>query len=428
MNKPFLEIDAKDIIISPFELPVPDEYSLPKGFPNCCNAHRHSFELLEDYLEKFPNCCDMHRSFYLKFKFDKRKLYGNMPLRVLKAVQYTDFQILKVKNNEDWFDDITEYFDFAIRSFGQPTIGLHIYLELVELFIKKKENKLNKNQRNSLLKYLDELTNFNPKNETADLNKLYSIYQRWINVFPFELSFFKGLKKSLSKSLPIVKGVKKNNRYSGLVTMEVLKPKELVDSLYSKTSQILSTIDTSKLVNEGQISNANKIKVDFINQHHRLNQETLLNDFNSGEKKYIKTIKKWLDNEKKYFKEITPELKNLNLTNGVYSFDFKNNFDHVSEDDVYSYFYEKLVETKYISSDNLKEFILLAFDKNEIPIKKFVFNNIPIKKKIVEIFYDYFKNIAGRPYGKQIRYIKLLSDYFYGFNENTLKTNFSKTY
>lgn len=107
-------------------------------------------------------------------------------------------------------------------------------------------------------------------------------------------------------------------------------------------------------------------------------------------------------------------------------FKFTNNFDNVPESKILEYFTEKLVETKYISENDLNLFLILAFDKMEIPKQKISFVRFNTQRGIIKIFYYYYKTIAGKPHGKQERYIKLLSDYFISFNYEKIKTNFSK--
>jgi len=310
MDKPFIEIDPKDVIIHPFELPKPEGYQFPDNYPNCCYNHKHNYKLLEDHFEIFPNCCDNHRDFYNRFRFDKNKIYKDLPIRVLNAVEFTTFQITHNIDKEDWFDYITEYIEYATKSLGQPSAGLHIYLELVELFIEKKL-KISKEKINFLLKHLEENTHYTIENNKTDLNILYSIYSKWLKIFPFEIPFFQGLKPELSNSLPFIKGIKKHNRFSGTVKVKIITPTELVKSLYKRTKHILSLIDTTELVKNGSIKDTEKIKIDLINQNHQLKQKILLNKYTAGEKQYIKTIKKWLQNEKEYFQEITPEIKNI---------------------------------------------------------------------------------------------------------------------
>ena len=122
-------------------------------------------------------------------------------------------------------------------------------------------------------------------------------------------------------------------------------------------------------------------------------------------------------------KTTLPEPQNL-LENS--EFKFTNNFDNVAESKILEYFTEKLVETKYISENDLILFLKLAFDKMEVPQQKISFARFNTQRGIIKIFYNNYKIIAGKPHGKQERYIKLLSDYFISFDYEKIKTNFSK--
>jgi hypothetical protein len=42
------------------------------------------------------------------------------------------------------------------------------------------------------------------------------------------------------------------------------------------------------------------------------------------------------------------------------------------------------------------------------------------------VFYTYYKDLAGKPYGKQKKYAALLGNYFEGYNTETVSSNFSK--
>ncbi|MFZ2430937.1 MAG: hypothetical protein WAW57_07320 [Lutibacter sp.] len=313
MQKPFVEIEVKDVIFHPFEIPQPEGFTFPINFPNCCKTHPENLKLLESYLDIFPRCCEMHREFYKKFKFNKQVLYKDLPMRILRTIEYTEFQILKTFKNDDWLEDISEYIEYAIRSLGQPAIGYHIFLAIIESFIESKETKLPGDKKKAILLLFKEQKSYTPEKEKTNLNQLYTIYNRWLNFFPFDLPFYAHLKSKHNNSLPIIKEIVKPNRYLGLVTIKIITPSELVDFLYKKTVSMLSLIDTVALVKEGKIDNAEKTKLDFINQAHQHKQKMLLVIYNKGEKQYIKAIKEWLENEKVYFQDIVPIVNQITL-------------------------------------------------------------------------------------------------------------------
>lgn len=137
------------------------------------------------------------------------------------------------------------------------------------------------------------------------------------------------------------------------------------------------------------------------------------------------------NNDLKYFIKIgiqetkEPEVKESVLE--PKKFLFINEFDKVNEDLIYKHFYENLVDKGYLTNKELETFLIEAFNKKNIPSIKFDFKNIPNKKTIINIFYTYFM-LAQKPHGKKPQYVKLLTDYFNGYEYNNTLTNFAKHY
>jgi hypothetical protein len=105
---------------------------------------------------------------------------------------------------------------------------------------------------------------------------------------------------------------------------------------------------------------------------------------------------------------------------------FINNFDNVDNFKVYNYFKKELVDKNYLSLENLEIYLKLSFEKNELPKAKFIFKKNKTLKTIRVVFYEYYKNIAYKPNGEQTKYIKLLTNYFQGFEFEKVKNNFNK--
>lgn len=105
---------------------------------------------------------------------------------------------------------------------------------------------------------------------------------------------------------------------------------------------------------------------------------------------------------------------------------FKNKFDNVTENKVFEYFTKNLVEKGYLTKETLTEYLKQAFELKTPPIQKFSFENLPTQAKIRKVFYDYFSTTAGKPNGRKLEYVKLLGEYFNGFDTAKINTNFSK--
>ncbi len=104
----------------------------------------------------------------------------------------------------------------------------------------------------------------------------------------------------------------------------------------------------------------------------------------------------------------------------------KNNFDNVMMKNVFKHFKNGLVDKKYLSEKELTNFLVFAFEKKEILNPLFRFSNVQTKQKIIRVFYEYYKQVASKPHGKQRQYAALLCNYFEGYDIENVSTNFNK--
>ena len=105
---------------------------------------------------------------------------------------------------------------------------------------------------------------------------------------------------------------------------------------------------------------------------------------------------------------------------------FTNNFDKTKPTEIYKHFKAGLVEKGYLTEQELNDYLKAAFELKTIPKTLFKIKDAPTKQKLMKVFYEYYKNIAGKPHRKQYQYSALLGDYFEGFNTKNVSTNFNK--
>lgn len=106
---------------------------------------------------------------------------------------------------------------------------------------------------------------------------------------------------------------------------------------------------------------------------------------------------------------------------------FKNNFDNVSAIEIFKHFKAGLVSKRYLTDQELNEYLKAAFELKTIPETLFKIKDAPNKAAIEAVFYKYYKNVAGKIHGKQGQYAALLGDYFEGYKTTTVSSNFSKS-
>ena len=123
--------------------------------------------------------------------------------------------------------------------------------------------------------------------------------------------------------------------------------------------------------------------------------------------------------------EYTPHQTETETEQGIPT--FTNNFDKITQTEIYKYFKAGLVEKQYLTEQELNEYLKVAFELKTIPETLFKIKDAPNKATIEAVFYIYYKNVAGKIHGKQMQYAALLGDYFEGYKTTTVSSNFSKS-
>lgn len=214
--------------------------------------------------------------------------------------------------------------------------------------------------------------------------------------------------------------------------------KQLKNALYYlQTNGNISDLEEDKIL--AYSKELNKLKFECEQKLISLNSKPLDYDLlffdymdlvETQKKKVLEDAKKIKQDFNNFIKIEAPEIKEPEAKESVLEpkkILFINEFDKVNEDLIYKHFYENLVDKGYLTNKELETFLIEAFNKKNIPSIKFDFKNIPNKKTIINIFYTYFM-LAQKPHGKKPQYVKLLTDYFNGYEYNNTLTNFAKHY
>ncbi|WP_281777809.1 hypothetical protein [Croceibacter atlanticus] len=309
---------------SAYEKPFPIQY-----FPNpehnldncegCKNTHQKILKEVGDYFKDFPNCCERHKNLK-KHSLFKRDDFKDLAKMVADKVIYTHHHILNNLDQDNWEEEIYNYLEYAVTSFGQtpencgepPALSWFMdYTKRMQLNHKLVGKDAQYKPRQE--KVIDTITNFfKPKGKgKKDFNLLLSTYDRWYKFFPFEIAMFANLKKHFSRTLPVLAEKPKTNPYLGTAKVEFLSQAQLLKNLSNITNHILLSIDTTQLLENEYITDSKKYAFDLKKKAHSLNQKTLLEKPTKNEKEYIKTIKAWLKNEKSFINEIKDDIKAL---------------------------------------------------------------------------------------------------------------------
>jgi hypothetical protein len=315
-KKEFVYINSEDFEILCSEVEPPAGYTPQENFPNCCDFHKQVLINANERLQMLPFCCEQHKKLHGQRWFNKVK-YADIPPYTVKAVNYSEFQITTKIDVEDWYEDITEYLEYCIRSFGQfptgfgPPVGLQTYKD--DLIFSLKDNLKRgthpKEKLERIIQYLNCYGQPTDAVEPTDLNILISHYKKWLKIFPFDISYFAHLEEYYKNTYPVLIGEVSHNRYMGTVSQKVVTYTQLLQSLSKITIAILTTINSLQLFETGKLDNIDYRIIELANSTRRLELEDLKNEEKEDRAQYIKLIKKWLKGEEKYLKKIAPILR-----------------------------------------------------------------------------------------------------------------------
>lgn len=256
----------------------------------------------------FPNCCDHHSNLTKLKEFDINS-FSEIPEMVASKIVYTNQHITNHLQSQDSFKEISDYIEYTWESFGSmpngfgPPVYLHVYYENLKNTINGL--KLAKKEKGKLLKFIDELRS-PPKRSNFDFQRLLETYEKWLELFPFDITFFKDLKDHYKSQLPIFIGPPDNNKYSGSSKFKMHTEGSLVEVLIKITKSLLDRVNVSELRKQGLITDIGATQIEFIDSELKTKTKQITNKFSKGELKYVNTVKKWLKVHKEYFEEIVP--------------------------------------------------------------------------------------------------------------------------
>lgn len=320
-----LDFELKQYVTQPLE-----GYKEPKNFPNCCGKHKQLLQIAKERFDAFPNCCDGHRNLGAAPWF-KKDTYAYMPLKLVTTIAYTWHCIAKHIESDDWYKKITDYIDYTVNSYGQfpdgfgAPIGLALYVDTLEKDIEQ-EKELPAQKKEKLLFFLRKANEPATDFEQTDVNLLVGKYKEWLSLFPFELSFLSHLKPYFERQMPILTGRGETNIYTGLTGFKLKTKKELIGFLQSAAQTIIKEINTRQLYNDNLLNDTNGVQLELVLAKRKIELEEMDKSGWEDRKDYIKVLKKWLNGEKQFVKEINSIFKDKNkvdfisdLINGIWA-------------------------------------------------------------------------------------------------------------
>lgn len=322
LDSKFLYAQGRDYEIPFSTEPTDGEHSLD-SCENCRKQRQILIEEISISFKKFPNCCKHHAKLAELEIFDKKD-YEDLPTMIADKIMFSYHHVINNLDNDDWYEDIADYLEYNMESFGSLPTGYgepykwSVYINSLKDLLKKIEDKISsdkipnidvKTRMNKVFLLLEPIED-NEQSSDRDFNLLLSKYDEWYRVFPFELPYFSHLKDKFKRTLPIYTGRTRHNKYLKTTKREIHSKDSFTTVLLRITKDIITSINGLSLYEQGLISDVEKHQIDLIVNNRKLELYALSSMPNTNKSEYIRILKKWFKEEKKFINEIKPLLKN----------------------------------------------------------------------------------------------------------------------
>ena len=347
-----------------------------------CQGCRNGLEIMKTdmkvYFKKFPNCCDLHKNLKNQEWFYAGN-YSDLGDKVANKVIYMNHHAINNIERDDWYLEITSYIEYVLGSFGQfpSDCGAPAGISQAKRFLLDLlktadfDNKEMNPRREQIISYVSKYGEVK-QDKNSDITLLISIYEKWMKIFPFELELFSDQKETFENSFPLIHGEVVENKYTGVAKVQLITQSVLLDYLNTITKKVLYAVDTSKLLDEGKITNSQKHQLDIARGKYKLNQDKNKLQFEKKEKAYINSIKQWLKNEEEFI--TTFNSINLPKLQATQSKDDKKTEDSFTliaaqtSDEPIKELFDRLVSFNCIRLESKSDFLKVF--KNKIPTSK----------------------------------------------------------
>ena len=296
---------------------------------SCKNAHKTIVELLKAKVKKFPNCCEAHRKLLSLKEFHKSD-FKDAAKQCADKVIFTYQHIINNQSSPIWQVEISKYIDEAIESFGQFPDGYGIpflfenYLSFVRQLIDNNDN-IKYEVKDYVNRKFDDL--YLEKEEKDPIADLCKIYDDWLNMVPFNLPFLRSVRDDFRNRSPLMVCV--DNTSNNTPQHHLISKDQLLDLLNNLTKELL--IKVGEKIVELQDEDIISFYKEFVRQELLFTNQLL--DKEDKDYPYTLVIKKWMDNQEKYFDKINKlyEIRIIN-TEDIYPNDsYKESLQRIND-------------------------------------------------------------------------------------------------
>lgn len=305
------KIEGGIIFLHPFKSIPIKEFVIEDAFKNSESFLNSIYNDANTWFEKFPECCDDHKELFEVIGLEK-KIFDFIPSQILNNIKYFSQAVEIFIDSENGINEIKDYLEYLLHSFGNPSIGGHVFIRHVKYLIENgtlNDREFSDDQRIDLLQF------FEPQSPQIDIDEreidfLYEIFQNWINAIP-NIGQFKEWKNNFEGKVPMDMFVvePKTNKYLLTTTFNTRSRSELLEYLINLTNDILKISKT-----EIKKENYDKNEIILIAEERlRIKQNILLNkSISKLESNYLHLIENWLSITIEFYQVVSQTIQQSN--------------------------------------------------------------------------------------------------------------------
>lgn len=264
--------------VRPFDGYIPHRNEKGDTLPNCCQHHKKIFERTKEWALSYAQELDA-----VKFA-----------IKTTQQVAYTEHCILSNVSHENGYDIIAGYIEYNVFSYGSPK-DYQPYIFSLFGFMKPHfpgdlrfayETTI-RLDRVIFMWYMASLAE-------TDIYTFSIAYKKWYNIFPFELSIFKGLKENYDFFFELMRHDFADYTHE-----------TFIEAINDLTTIILSQINTLSLFEDGTLDEPSKVKLELIISERRLQLNNSYSPNAAKKEDFKRILKKWFKDEKKFIDDLT---------------------------------------------------------------------------------------------------------------------------
>lgn len=304
-----------------FELPFSVESTPGDHDYTTCDQCQATLNQLRDNFTKrlqgsfeksgFPNCCPAHSNLVKYQEYSRSKdFFLGVPEMAAEKVIFTAQHIRNNISQENWFEEITNYIEYVVESFGSmpnncgEPLFLSSYFDYVTELISSND-RVPEHKKQIIVEYFESFKKNSELSSQTEITDLVKTYQTWIEIFPFQLkAYFGDLEKKFQVKLPIFTGKPSVNPYLGTAKVKTHTKSSLIALLNDVTCELLNGINAQKLIDENVIKDFHRHDFELESEKLKLETKQLTQKLSSGELQYVAILKEWLNSHKRYFTNI----------------------------------------------------------------------------------------------------------------------------